>query len=226
VGSDGSLVVLVHGAWGSPGLWHLVRARLEERGVETAVVDLPTMRSAGATFDDDVEEVRSLIGDRDVVLGAHSYGGMVATAVANDAPGVRHVVYLSAIVPAAGESAFELVTRREIEGAAPLEMSEDGTAMVTRWGDPDIDSEQALALLDANPPRPFAIAAALAPAAAGLRPGVSSTYVLTTQDTVVHPDTQREMAVRTGRVVELECDHLPQGEHPDVIADLLADAAG
>src|SRR5690606_36874058 len=136
------------------------------------------------------------------------------------------VVYLAAFVPAEGESVFELSMRREIEEAAPLEMLDDGTAMVTRWGDPEVDSAQALALLEAHPPRPFAIAAALAPAAAGLPRGVPSTYVLTTEDTVVHPETQREMAAHTGRLVELECDHLPQVEHPDVIADLLTEAAG
>jgi pimeloyl-ACP methyl ester carboxylesterase len=47
---------------------------------------------------------------RDVVLVGHSYGGMVATGVADRAhERIAQVVYLDAFVPQAGESLFDLV---------------------------------------------------------------------------------------------------------------------
>lgn len=47
---------------------------------------------------------------RDVVLIAHSYGGMVATGVADRAEGrVAKLIYLDAFVPKNGESLFDMV---------------------------------------------------------------------------------------------------------------------
>jgi pimeloyl-ACP methyl ester carboxylesterase len=48
---------------------------------------------------------------RDVVLVGHSYGGMVVAGVAARAPErLRHLVYLDAFVPEAGQSLWDLVT--------------------------------------------------------------------------------------------------------------------
>lgn len=55
---------------------------------------------------------------------------------------------------------------------------------------------------------------------------MGSTYVLTTRHIVIHPETQREMAAHAERVVEIGRTHVPQADHPDLLADLLASAAG
>jgi hypothetical protein len=54
---------------------------------------------------------------------------------------------------------------------------------------------------------------------------VPSTYVLASRDTVLHPDTQREMAARTTRVSEMDSDHAVMAVFPKEIADLLASLA-
>ena len=86
------LVVLVHGAWGAPGLWEYLVAELDAAGIRSATADLPTMGSATATLADDADHVRAVAGDGPVVLVGHSYGGAV---IAEAALGLdtTHLVY-------------------------------------------------------------------------------------------------------------------------------------
>jgi pimeloyl-ACP methyl ester carboxylesterase len=109
--------VLVPGAWLGGWAWRKVRRRLEAAGHEVVT---PTLTGLGerrhlanetvglATH---VEDVRNLIrweGLDDIVLVGHSLGGLVAAAVADQVPGrVRRVVYVDAIRPVAGRSAFD-----------------------------------------------------------------------------------------------------------------------
>jgi len=50
--------------------------------------------------------------------------------------------------------------------------------------------------------------------------------VVATEDTVIHPDTERETGSRARRVVELDGDHLVQGTHPRRVARVVMDALG
>ena len=218
-------VVLVHGAWGSPGLWSDVVEELRLLGIDPVLADLPTMRSPAGTLDDDAEHVRALAGDGPSVLVGHSYGGAVITEAGHGLGGLRHLVYVASVMPDAGESMFDWSTKRPTDGL-PLELRDDGTAMVAEWGvDDGRYPERALRLLRANPPRPIAIAAALAPLTGAAWREAPSTFVLATHDTVVHPDTQRETATRAGRVVEMDCDHLVQGVYPAELAKVIAGVA-
>ena len=218
------LIVLVHGAWGSPGLWELVTPEIDAAGLDYAVADLPSMQSATGTMADDVEHVRSLVAGRPCVLVGHSYGGAVITEAAGGLDDVRHLVYLASLMLDEGESAFDWLAKRPIDGP-PLDFRDDGTAMVTRWGDPERDSEQALRLLDRNPPRPFAFGCAITPLSVAPWRTVASTFVVANDDTVIHPDTQREVAVRASRTLELEGDHFPHGEQPTRVAAIIVEAA-
>jgi pimeloyl-ACP methyl ester carboxylesterase len=49
--------------------------------------------------------------------------------------------------------------------------------------------------------------------------------VLAERDATVAPVRQREMAARCGRLVELDSGHMVIHEHPQVVAELLADLA-
>ncbi|BCJ27850.1 hypothetical protein Asera_19580 [Actinocatenispora sera] len=78
--NDNTTVVLVHGAWHSPWCWNPVVAELDQYGIHSVTVDLPSCRTVdGAPAGDmhaDAAEIRNTL-DRyeDVVLVAHSYGG-------------------------------------------------------------------------------------------------------------------------------------------------------
>src|SRR5579859_8217793 len=93
-------LVFVHGAWHGSWCWEPVRQILEARGWTTAAVDLPTVHAPGKArlgMAADADAVRAAIDaiDGDVVVVAHSYGGVPATQGAG-ADSVAHIVYISA----------------------------------------------------------------------------------------------------------------------------------
>jgi pimeloyl-ACP methyl ester carboxylesterase len=111
--------VLCHGAWSSAWAWKKVRPLMRERGHELWT---PTLTGLGErshlahpdidldTHIQDVVNVLEYEDLRDVILLGHSYGGMVATGVADRAaPRLKALVYLDAFVPGDGQSLHDLV---------------------------------------------------------------------------------------------------------------------
>jgi len=78
-------LVFVPGAWHTPAYWNPLIATLEPQGRKCIAVSLPSVTTdehPTATFHDDLEAVRGAItgetsAGRDVVVVAHSYGGVV-----------------------------------------------------------------------------------------------------------------------------------------------------
>lgn len=110
--------VLVHGAWGGAQTWRTVRPLLWAEGHQ---VFTPSLTGIGErqhlaspqvslrTHIDDVVGTIHFEGLHDIVLLGFSYGGMVVTgALEHVADRVRELVYLDAMVPADGQSAFDL----------------------------------------------------------------------------------------------------------------------
>ena len=108
--------VLVPGAWLGGWVWRDVAPRLRAAGHD---VFTPTLTGLGErrhlahpdvdldTHVEDVLNVLELEGLHQVVLLGHSYAGMVITGVADRAPErLAHLVYLDAMVPQDGQSAF------------------------------------------------------------------------------------------------------------------------
>jgi pimeloyl-ACP methyl ester carboxylesterase len=99
-----STFVLIPGAGGDAGYWHLLAAELQARGHEAIPVDLPAADDA-AGIPEYVDAVVAAIGDRQhVVLVAQSMGGFTAPHVAARAS-VAMIVLLNAMIPAPGETA-------------------------------------------------------------------------------------------------------------------------
>ena len=109
----------MHGGWGGGWEWTPVARKLRERGHE---VFTPTLTGMGdrahlgrpevglATHVEDVVAVLELEDLDDVVLCAHSYGGMPVTGAADRvSERIRLVVYVDALVPSDGQSAFDLL---------------------------------------------------------------------------------------------------------------------
>jgi pimeloyl-ACP methyl ester carboxylesterase len=114
-----AVFVVAHGAWSAGWAWKKMHAPLRAAG---HALYTPTYTGVGerahlAHPDIDLDtHVADLLGVlefedlTDVVLVAHSYGGMVATAVADRAPArIAQIVYLDAFVPADGQSLFDLL---------------------------------------------------------------------------------------------------------------------
>jgi pimeloyl-ACP methyl ester carboxylesterase len=111
--------VVAHGAWSAAWAWKKVRPMLRARGHE---IFTPTYTGLGErshhatptiglhTHVEDVLAVLTYEDLSDVILVGHSYGGMVATVLADRAPArLRHVVYLDAFVPRDGQALLDLV---------------------------------------------------------------------------------------------------------------------
>ncbi|MGH3889700.1 MAG: alpha/beta fold hydrolase [Pseudonocardiaceae bacterium] len=98
-----STFVLIPGAASDPWYWHLLDAELRHRGHDVVAVDLPCEDdTAGLTEYTDAAVAQ--IGDRaDLVVVAHSFGGFTGPLVCERRP-VRHLVLLTAMVPAPGEA--------------------------------------------------------------------------------------------------------------------------
>lgn len=96
---------IIHGAGGRGSDWRLVADELEARGHESVLLDLPCEEPIG--LDGYVDTVIEAIGDRsDIVLVAHSLGGLTAPVVATRIP-VSALVFVTAMVPLPGERGGE-----------------------------------------------------------------------------------------------------------------------
>ena len=114
-----STFVVVHGGFGGAWEWTPVARRLRALGHE---VFTPTLTGMGerahlaapdVAVDTHVEDIVAVLEMEDlheVVLCAHSYGGVPVTGAADRVPGrIRLLIYIDALVPRHGESALDLL---------------------------------------------------------------------------------------------------------------------
>jgi pimeloyl-ACP methyl ester carboxylesterase len=109
--------VLIPGGWHGAWMYATLASRLREAGHDAHALTLSGLEEkpvlAGAinldTHIDDVVELLSVEDLSEVILCAHSYGGMVATGVADRVPErLAALVYLDAFVPENGQSWWDL----------------------------------------------------------------------------------------------------------------------
>jgi len=118
-------IVLAHGGWGGGWAWKKLRPLLAAAGHQFFA---PTYTGLGdrahlARPENDLEtHIADVLGVirceelRDAVLIGHSYGGMVATGVADRARDrIAELIYLDAFVPENGEALTDLVPDAERE---------------------------------------------------------------------------------------------------------------
>ena len=113
-----TMFVVAHGAWSAGWAWKKMRPLLRAAGHElwtptyTGLGERAHLASSAIDLDTHIADVTGVLEMedlRDVVLIAHSYGGMVATGVADRArERIAQLVYLDAFVPHDGQSLFDL----------------------------------------------------------------------------------------------------------------------
>ena len=111
--------MIVHGGWGGGWEWEAVGRALRDRGHHAVTPTLSGMgerarqghpRVGLGTHVVDVLEVLERGDLRDVILCAHSYGGMPVTGAADRAANrIRLVIYIDALIPLDGQSAFDVL---------------------------------------------------------------------------------------------------------------------
>ncbi|TDV11461.1 alpha/beta fold hydrolase [Paraburkholderia caballeronis] len=117
--------VLIHGAWHGGWCWRFVSERLVARGHR---VFAPTLTGQGerrhllnavTSLDVPVADIENLIEAEeldDVVLVGHSYGGLIASGVADRKPdALRALVFLDSLLVENGEAAMDVLPRAVAE---------------------------------------------------------------------------------------------------------------
>ena len=151
--------LVAHGAWSAGWAWKKMRPLLRERGHElwtptyTGLGERVHLASNDVRLDTHIEDVVKVFEYedlRDVILVGHSYGGMVATGVADRIPDrISQVVYIDAFVPRHGQSLNDLAVpedRNQMREAAqksgdamrlpPRAMPPDTSAADLAWANP------------------------------------------------------------------------------------------
>jgi len=225
--------VVAHGAWGAGWIWKKMRPLMAARGHRLIT---PTLTGLGervhlAGPDVDLEtHIADILGVLEfedlsgVILIGHSYGGTVATGVADRAPKrVGTVVYLDAFVPRDGESAYDCLpeaTRAQRQSGAsggdgwripPGPMPPDTPEADRKWAEPlrvpqpERTFSQKLKFRNGGPQQP-------------------RHYIYCTRkppDDRFRPFFERAVAEKWAGAYEIDASHNPHVTCPDVLADLL-----
>ena len=235
-------IVLVHGAFENDQVWGHVSAKLQKDGYQVIAVDLPGRPGNPATPDkvsldlyrDTVVKALGPLKRPAVVVG-HSFGGIVISAAAEQAPKkIKTLVYLAAYLPQNGDSLVSLAQRDPDAKVGPhLQIQKDkGLASIEYSARADLfanDGPEGLRkaipdlILD-EPLAPLATPVKLTAAKFGT---VDKVYIHTAMDQVISPAFQAKMVAATPVRVEytLQTGHTPFLTNPDGLADAIERAA-
>ena len=228
--------VIVHGAWGGGWAFKPLEAALSARGHE---VHRPTMTGSGdrvhlarpdidlSTHIEDIVNTIRFEDLWDVVLVAHSYGGMVASGVAHRIPErLRCLVYVDAFLPEDGESLLTSSRGQRGEAFRKQLVASAKDGLIAAPGPPGgMETAAGFDRRTAQPVRTLTEELTLDNAAARALP---AKYILTvvkgtdaSEDSFA-PYADRARA-RDWPVVVLAADHVPVGEEWDELARLLCE---
>lgn len=226
------MYILVHGAGMGASCWDRLLPLLDAPAL---AVDLPGRgaRSDVPITSVDLEQCAQAIRDDvarvegdDLVLVAHSFAGVsVPRVMAELAPRLRQVVFLSAVVPPDGTSVLDQIDPAVRE--AVRASTGDGIYSQDRAGAQamlcnDLDDEQTSWTLDQVVDDSAALLTEPVDLS-GLTADVTRTYVRLTQDVCYPPDLQQRSAGIVGGNVEyLDTGHMAMVAAPEQLAGLLA----
>ncbi|MFZ0449157.1 MAG: alpha/beta hydrolase [Desulfatiglandaceae bacterium] len=233
-----TIFLVAHGAWSAGWCWKKMRPLLAQRGHElftptyTGIGERVHLASTDVGLETHIADMLGVLQFedlRDIVLIGHSYGGMVATAVADRKPErLAHLVYLDAFVPRDGESLFDLhpdEVRSAMREAART--GGDGWRIPPNPPPPDTsesDLDWIMPRRVMQPIKTFEQPVRLS--GAGER--VPTAYIYCTRTgpiDVFRPFAQRARSRPGWRYLEMDASHSPHITAPEALAALLHDIA-
>ena len=219
-------IVLVHGLFADGSSWSEVIARLQPKGLKVTSVQNPLTTLPAEV----ASESRALAMQQGpTVLVGHSFSGMIVTEAGVD-PKVSAVVYVAARAPDAGEDYTALANKY------PAPPASAGIVWSGDWGQlseeaflrdfaGDLPADKARVLYAVQAPFNRALLTGKTTHAAWR--SKPSWYAVSTEDRTINPDLERFIAKRMGaKTIEVKSSHLSLISHPDVIANLILEAAG
>jgi pimeloyl-ACP methyl ester carboxylesterase len=219
-------IVLVHGGFVDGAGWEGVYNSLKKDGYNVSIVQNPT-----TSLSDDVAATRLAIArvQGPVVLVGHSYGGAVITEAGTD-PKVAGLVYVTAFAPDKGESVETLIKNPPAGAPVPPILPPvngylflDKTKFRASFA-ADVSEAKAAFLADSQVPWGVnALSGAISEPAWRTKP---SWYLVATEDKMIPPPAQRQMAARAGATVaEAAGSHAIYISQPEAVAALIVKAA-
>jgi pimeloyl-ACP methyl ester carboxylesterase len=234
-GTTKPTVVLVHGAFADSSSWNGVIARLRRDGYPVIGVANPLR-----ALHSDAEFLRDVLDSVDgpIVLAGHSYGGTVMSEAADGHPRVKALVFVAGFLLDEGESTGELAGRfpgnelgsalRPVPVRGPDEQTVDDLYIEQEEFQPIFagDVPPDVAELMAVTQRPIIRDALGEKATKAAWKTIPSWTLVTLQDLAVPAEAQRFMAERaTSHAVEVDASHAVTVSRPDVVAQLIDEAA-
>ena len=237
--------VLVHGAWGGSYGFAEVRRRLHRQGHDvftpslTGIGERSHLVSPSVGLDTHIKDVVNTIlyeDLHDIVLLGFSYGGMVVTgALEQIAARVQQLVYLDALLPGDGQSAYTLLKLKSDPDPAAIDIGstwlvpprprEGPTLQATAWANARRSMQPLKTLTDT-----VTLGRALEQWPFGL------TYIKATDDPDERPDSafwqaaQRTKAAAAQpaarwRYYEVDSNHMIPANKPDELVEILTHLA-
>lgn len=224
-------LLLVHGSWHGPWCWEKLTPELDRLGIAWRTVALPCVgddASKLGTVADDAAVIekaaREIAGD--VVVVAHSYGG-VPTTEARLGANVKHLVYLGAFMPDVGQALLNLLPPGPLP---PVVIArEDGATQVNLPIAVDTfyaDCDAATAQWAVDHLRLHNSICNVTPVSRASWRDIPSTFIVLTEDHASPPFMQRELAKQATHVREMATSHSPFLSEPKALATMLAEIAG
>jgi pimeloyl-ACP methyl ester carboxylesterase len=219
-------IVLVHGGFVDGAGWEGVYNLLKKDGYNVSIVQNPT-----TSLVDDVAATRLVVAQTQgpVLLVGHSYGGAVITEAGTD-PKVEGLVYITAFAPDKGESVQTLI-KSAPPGAPvpPILPPQNGYLFLDKAKfrasfAADVSEAKAAFMADSQVPwGVVALSGSITEPAWKTKP---SWYLVVTEDKMIPPPAQRQMATRAGATVaEAAGSHAIYVSKPEAVAALIVKAA-
>ena len=221
-----STFIFVHGGFGSPAELAPTIPYLESMGHRVLNVDLPS-EQADATLEDYASTVVQAMVDTSGprILVAHSAGGATIPLVAAQTP-VDRIVYVAAVVPQPGQSIYDAIGA-ETQVAIMSVSVDNGDG--TRSFDFDLlaslvpeDKRQAYLQFLRATQRKQGMKAMYQPWPGRGIPDIPRSYILCTEDQIIHPDRQIAFAALLGVVpIKISSEHSAFAARPEELARIL-----
>ena len=235
--SGAKTVLVCHGAWGGGWTWKKMHPLMRAGGhrlitpTYTGLGEREHLANPSIDLNTHIQDVLNVIRYedlRDFVLLGHSYGGMVATGVADRARDrIAQLIYLDAFVPRDGQSLFDL----NEAGRVPMReaaKSGDGWRVPPSSTPSDTPPEDVAWLSARRVPMPIKCFETKLELQNG-EPSLPRSYIYATR--IAPDDTFGQFARRTKsepgwRYVELDASHSPNVTAPEALMALLEEIIG
>jgi pimeloyl-ACP methyl ester carboxylesterase len=220
-----STIILVHAAWADGSCWSSVILPLQQRGLRVICAPIPM-----TSLSDDAIALTRLLERTGgpIVLVGHAYSGAVIAAVREAR--VKSLVYIAGLAPDEGEPVGKVFYRDEPHPDQP-KMVPDAHNLV--WMPEDAfgralahKASADRASIAAALQRPIAVQSVQEPAPKPLWKSRPTWYLVAEEDRMINPKTQHFMAERMGAKIHAHrVDHTPMYSEPDVVVDVILEAA-